>query len=212
MGDETLDWLLPADLNSEIARCGDLALRAYLEGAKRDATFSKLHNTLRFSQADQRWLLVLKVVLRTLDSKSWIYREGRRRVWVLESTYKNPTPNATPSRSEEIAFVRGYFDAEGGVPRRPNDRFYIQLVQKNLVDLEQVHALLRAQGIQCGCLHNPSSTLDPHYWRFYVRARSHRHFWRRVGSWHPRKRETFHVRFGPRDPQRVGDNVLWEKE
>jgi intein-encoded DNA endonuclease-like protein len=32
---------------------------------------------------------------------------------------------------EQINFIRGFFDAEGGIPSQSNYRFYIQLVQKN---------------------------------------------------------------------------------
>jgi hypothetical protein len=147
MVDERLAWILPRDLNSEIEACSEQALRAYIEGAKRDATFNRLHNTVRFSQADQRWLWVLKLILRNLGSNSWVYREGRRRVWVLETTYQNRVSSPLPSAIEEAEFVRGYFDAEGGVPRRLNDRFYIQLVQKNRLDLNRVRDSIRRQGI-----------------------------------------------------------------
>ena len=89
---------------------------------------------------------------------------------------------------EQAAFVRGYFDAEGGVPRRTGDRFYIQSVQKDLADLEHVRSLLGHLGIRCGRIHNPSARADPDYWRFYVLAASHQDFALYVGSWHPRKR------------------------
>jgi intein-encoded DNA endonuclease-like protein len=90
---------------------------------------------------------VLKLILRNLGSNSWVYREGRRRVWVLETTYQNRVSSPLPSAIEEAEFVRGYFDAEGGVPRRLNDRFYIQLVQKNRLDLNRVRDSIRRQGI-----------------------------------------------------------------
>ncbi len=41
---------------------------------------------------------------------------------------------------------------------------------------------------QCGRIHNPSLTVDPNYWRFYVPSAGHRRFMEVVGSWHPRKR------------------------
>jgi hypothetical protein len=46
--------------------------RAYLFGAAHDGTFNRLHATLRISQADPRWLEVLKLLLRKLGSRSWI--------------------------------------------------------------------------------------------------------------------------------------------
>src|SRR5438874_1754715 len=92
------------------------------------------------------------------------------------------------------AYARGYFDAEGGIPRDPGARFYIQFVQKNRPDIEQLRNLLIEAGIRCGQLHNPSRLVDPDMWRFYVRSESHDDFVNRVSSWHPRKRYLFEVR------------------
>lgn len=121
-----------------------------------------------------------------------MYREGNRNVWTLESTYRvtHATLQAVPV---QIAYARGYFDAEGGLPQDPWARFYIQLVQKDRTDIENLHALLAALGIRCGVLHNPSS-VDPDYWRFYILASSQVDFISRIGSWHPRKRRLLEIR------------------
>jgi hypothetical protein len=95
---------------------------------------------------------------------------------------------------ERNAFVRGYFDAAGGVPRDPSARFYIQMVQKDREDLELVHRFLAQLDILSGRIHNPSARVDPAYWRFYVLARSHEDFIKRVSSWHPRKRMLLDLR------------------
>jgi hypothetical protein len=92
------------------------------------------------------------------------------------------------SSDDRLAYARGYFDAEGGIPRSPRSRFYVQFVQKDRTDLDELRLILERQGIACGRLHNPSSSVDPDLWRFYVLARSHEDFIERVGSWHPRKR------------------------
>ncbi|MGH2398134.1 MAG: LAGLIDADG family homing endonuclease, partial [bacterium] len=151
--------------------------------------FNRLHRTLRISQAEPQWLLLLQVIFRRLDHRSWIYREGTRNVWVIESSYRPVDPGERLAPEAETAFVRGYFDAEGGVPKASESRFYIQLVQKNKADLEYLRALLGKLGIQSGRIHNPSAGVDPDYWRFYVLSSSHKDFIRRVGSWHPRKRQ-----------------------
>ena len=131
---------------------------------------------------------MLALLLRTLDSRSWIYREGRdRNVWALETSWRPPSL-VFQYPIERSSYVRGYFDAEGGVPRAAEARFYIQFVQKSQTDLAHVRALLAGLGIGCGALHNPSRRVDPDYWRFYVRAASHADFIERIGSWHPRKR------------------------
>jgi hypothetical protein len=96
--------------------------------------------------------------------------------------------------SEPLAYARGYFDAEGGIPRDPQARFYIQFVQKNRPDIDQLRTFLIEAGIRCGQLHNPSRSADPDLWRFYVASGSHDDFINRVSSWHPRKRYLFEVR------------------
>lgn len=170
----------------EVGIATERELVCYLDGASRDGTFSKLHRTLRISQKDLEWLLVLKVALERLGARSWHYREGAREVWTLETSWKGSCQPVSPA--EQAAFARGYFDAEGGIPRSPAARFYIQYVQKDLQDLANVRASLESLGLTCGRLHNPSVAVDPDYWRFYVGARSHLSFCGSVGSWHPRKR------------------------
>ncbi|MGH2727035.1 MAG: LAGLIDADG family homing endonuclease [Actinomycetota bacterium] len=86
------------------------------------------------------------------------------------------------------AFARGYFDADGGMPQRLSARIYVPLTQKNRLDLDRLRALLEAEGISCGRIHNPSVRVDPGYWRFFIRARSHTAFLSHISSWHPLKR------------------------
>ncbi len=97
-----------------------------------------------------------------------------------------------------MAYARGYFDAEGGIPRDPSSRFYVQFVQKDRADLDELRLRLETQGLSCGRLHNPSAAVDCDLWRFYVLARSHEEFMRRVSSWHPRKRRLLEARFASR--------------
>lgn len=169
-------------------------VNSYLHGAMHDGTHSRLHKTIRIAQADQRWLDVLTVCFASLGRRSWIYREGRRGVWVIESTYRlMPLRCGTPA--ETAAFVRGFFDAEGGIPRSRHARFYIQLAQKNRQRLNEVRKYVHSLEIQAGRLHNPSVSVDPEYWRFYVRSCSWRRFAAVVSSWHPAKRHNFDERF-----------------
>ncbi len=111
-------------------------------------------------------------------------------MWILETSARWLTTGKTfASEEERLAYARGYFDTEGGVPHDPKARFYIQLVQKNAVDIEQLRTMLEELGIACGKLHNPSVAVDDELWRFYVSARSHRAFAERVSSWHPQRRQ-----------------------
>ena len=165
---------------------------AYFHGASGDATYSKLHKTWRFSQSDRRWLLRLQDLLKQIGYKSWMYREGKKRkVSVLETTAKFLSRKFGPidilTQAERIAFVRGFFDAEGGVPRSLSERFYVQFSQKKLKELSNVREILEEIGVRCGKVHNPSIKVDPEYWRFFVRAQSYRAFITTIGSWHPRK-------------------------
>jgi len=185
---------IPHSIRAEVSVANPREVRAYLLGATRDATFNRLHRTLRFAQSDTRWLLVLKILLLRFGSRSWIYREGRRNVWVLETTWRLPRDPQLATLGEKAAFVRGYFDSEGGVPRRPGSRFYIQLVQKDHLDLSKVRHFLEELGIGCGTLHNPSRRVDPAYWRIYVLTASQQDFIRIVGSWHPMKHALLEAR------------------
>ncbi len=186
--------LTPQRLHAELLAVDASSSRTYLLGALHDATISRLHGTVRFGQSDPDWLDVLRVLLEKIDRRSWMYREGQnRRFWILETSAswrEGPKPT---SAEECLAYVRGYFDAEGGVPRRPDARFYIQFVQKNREGLVELHHMLVELGIRCGEVHNPSQRVDPDMWRFYVRSGSHADFVNRVGSWNPRKRSRLEV-------------------
>ena len=73
------------------------------------------------------------------------------------------------------------------MPRAPDGRFYIQFVQKDRADLEEVRSYLVSLRVDCGLIHNPSRAIDPGYWRLLLRSRSWSRFAAQVGSWHPRK-------------------------
>ena len=98
------------------------------------------------------------------------------------------------TENEKIAYIRGFFDAEGGIPRNAKDRFYIQLVQSDKGKLEKLKKILTELKIATGKIHNPSYKRDPNHWRLYILARSHELFVRKVRSWHPRKISTLRER------------------
>lgn len=144
-------------------------LQNYLTGATRDASFSPSHNTTRFHQKGTGWLSVVKEALTTLGHRAWMYEEGSRGVFVLETCWRpaHPTPCCVDERA---AFCRGYFDADGGMPWSPSARLYFQYVQKDRDDLKSLRNHLTALGIACGQLHVPSIKVDPDYWRVFVRT------------------------------------------
>ena len=167
-------------------------VEAYLQGALHDGTFSS-NKRFRFSQKGTEWLLLLKDCLKQMGFSSWIYREGKDRgVFVLETLAKfldfNFDPRNLPDQESKISYIRGFFDAEGGIPHNYNNRFYIQLVQKNKPKIELLKKLLNELDIKTGVIHNPSKRVDPNYWRVYVLADSQARFIDKIGSWHPRKK------------------------
>lgn len=177
---------------SEIESSSQEDLRAYLQGSLRDGTWNALHKTHRIGQADPQWLEILQKVLEKLDHRGWIYREGRSRsFWVLETTASFLSLNFDPgclSDTSAISYARGYFDADGGMPRFEDARLYFQLCQKDHASLKMLRGILEHQAIQCGRIHNPSRAIDADYWRFFVKANSHQRFMAALSSWHPRKR------------------------
>lgn len=173
--------------------------RAYLLGAVHDGTYNKLHNSFRFSQNNYLWLKRVKSILKKMGYKSWIYKEGKNRnVYALETTASCLEMNFDPflfeTHVERTAYVRGYFDAEGGTPQSLKASFYIQICQKNRTEIEKIKLILKELNISSGKIHNPSKAVDPNYWRFYISAKSHRDFVTLISSWHPRKYQIFQSR------------------
>ena len=100
--------LTPQRLHAELLEADARETRAYLLGAQRDGTYSRIHGTLRISQSDIRWLHVLQDLFLKLGSRSWVYREGKRNVWVVETTCR--LAEATiPTRREMAAFAPEVF-------------------------------------------------------------------------------------------------------
>jgi hypothetical protein len=199
-------WIMPTALHAEITQSSPRELHAYIHGAAHDGTLSKRHGTLRIAQADVRWLCCLQLVFREVGRRSWFYREGSRNVWVVETSHRSQI-GQTLGDAEARSYARGYFDAEGGLPKQCRDRLYIQFVQKDLDDLADLRNLLTQQEIMCGKLHNPSARKDPDLWRFYVSAVSHFRFMRTIGSWHPGKRARLYARLKGRWSGSVGAGI-----
>src|SRR5574340_598017 len=173
--------------------------KAYLQGALHDGTFNKYNQRFRFCQVGTDWLKVLQYCLKVIGNHSWIYREGKhRKVFVLETLAKfldtafNPLMLKT--KAEKKAYIRGFFDAEGGIPKNPGSLFYIQLVQNNKEKLEKIKLMLKNLGITTGVIHNPSVKVDPDYHRMFVLSGSRAKFVEEIYTWHPRKVRTLRLR------------------
>lgn len=190
------DALDPSETTRRSPQSGEM--KAYLQGALHDASRNK-RTRVRFVQKGTEWLEALKNLLGELGHKSWMYREGKDRdVYALETTADfldfNFDPMLLKRNKEKIAYIRGFFDAEGGIPRQLQSKFYIQLVQKDQKKIQKLKTMLSVLGISTGVIHNPSEKVDPDYWRIFVSTKSHRLFAQMISSWHPRKRAIFQER------------------
>jgi len=170
---------------------------AYLHGAMHDASLNKVRR-IRFGQKYPEWLNTIKGLLQFVGENSWMYKEGKNRdFYILETVCKNLdftfNPVTLTINREKVAYIRGFFDAEGGIPRTSKE-FYIQLVQKNFRKMETLKKMLGDLGIYCGKIHNPSKRADPNYWRIFISRNSHKDFASIVGSWHPIKAKIFSER------------------
>jgi len=174
------------------------AIRAYLLGSLHDGTFSG-NKRFRISQKGTDWLEVLRKLFTKLGYNSWIYKEGKdREVYVLETLADfldfKFNPLRLERKEEKINYIKGFFDAEGGIPRDSKARFYIQLTQNDKEKLQKLKSILKDLGIRTGKIHNPSYKVDANYWRMYVLADSQERFIEKINSWHPRKIKTIRER------------------
>ena len=174
------------------------AIKSYLLGSLHDGTFSS-NKRFRISQKGTEWLKILQRLFNKLGYNAWIYKEGSdRKVYVLETLADfldfKFNPLRLERKEEKINYIKGFFDAEGGIPRDSRARFYIQLTQNDKEKLEKLKKILRDLGIKTGKIHNPSYKVDPNYWRMYVLADSQKRFIEKISSWHPRKIKTIRER------------------
>lgn len=161
--------------------------KAYLLGALHDSTKAKY--TYRICQKYFEYVQFVSDGINHLGYKSWIYKEGKdRNLYIVEFSKKVLTDVSILSRTEKISYVRGYFDAEGGIPRSFRSRYYIYFAQKNFADLAFLRECLESLQIKCGEIHIPSRKVDPNYYRFFVLTESLYVFGVLIGSFHPVKK------------------------
>lgn len=162
--------------------------RSYLLGAMHDGTVRR--RTIKIAQKEESYIQFIRHMVEDLGARAWTYREGKERnIYVVEFSRARMILSKPRTRDEKIDYIRGYFDAEGGVPATSSQDPYIYFAQKDREDLEEVRTMLVSLGLRCGRIHNPSRHADASYWRFYVSRGSHGRFAKLIGSWHPRKRE-----------------------
>ncbi|MCL4415316.1 MAG: LAGLIDADG family homing endonuclease, partial [Actinobacteria bacterium] len=118
----------------------------------------------------------------------------RRQLYVVEFSKSFLKDATVTSDKDKIDYIRGYFDAEGGISRNPKVRYYIYFAQKNLEDLKQLKEYLMDLGIKCGAIHNPSKKADSNYWRFFISIKSYEKFAQLIGSSHPIKSHSLRMK------------------
>ncbi|OGM76962.1 hypothetical protein A2188_02845 [Candidatus Woesebacteria bacterium RIFOXYA1_FULL_43_9] len=162
--------------------------KAYLLGLLHDATERK--TTFRISTKSKIFVEIIQRGIKNLGPSAWIYKEGKdRNLWIVEFSKSLLKNVQVLDRQEKIDYIRGFFDAEGGIAKSEKVRFYLYFCQKDRNDLLQAKKYLDFLGIQSGIIHNPSKKVDSNYWRFFVRAKSYRDFARVISSSHPEKLE-----------------------
>ncbi len=126
--------------------------------------------------------------IHSLGVGAWSYKEGKtRNLWIVEFSKSLLNDTSVSSKRDKIDYLRGYFDAEGGIAKNSSIRYYLYFCQKNKTELEEAKKYLEELGINCGKVHNPSVRMDPNYWRFFVGVKSYNKFAKTIGSLHPEK-------------------------
>ncbi|MBI3443150.1 hypothetical protein HY008_00600 [Candidatus Woesebacteria bacterium] len=161
--------------------------KAYLLGILHDSTVRK--TTYRLGTKSKIFAKIIKRGIERLSSnKAWIYKEGKdRNLWIIEFSKSLLKNFEIVSKQNKIDYIRGFFDAEGGIAKNPKVRFYLYFCQKDKKVLEQVKNYLAEFGLFSGVIHNPSYRVDSNYWRFYIKAKSYKNFINLISSSHPEK-------------------------
>ena len=181
---------------------------AYLLGALRDSTIDirKGKNyEIKIAQKESEWLSVLQgIFLRHFNNAGRITQHSKDakilRITGKETTYKileisqMKVPQVTwktpkiiqeQKNSVQLQYLRGFFDAEGGLPRNPETakQKYISFSQKNKESLQFLRALLINNGFRPTNL-----TICGGVWEFRLtRKNDMANFSIKVGSLHKDK-------------------------
>ena len=162
--------------------------KAYLLGVLHDASVRK--TTFRIATKSKPFSEIIKNGIQKLGSNAWVYKEGKdRNLWIVEFSKSILKNTKIISTQDKIDYIRGFFDAEGGIAKNSKVRFYIYLCQKDKNKLLKIREYLTGLGIRCGIIHNPSRRIDSNYWRFYISVKSYKDFAGIIGSSHPEKRK-----------------------
>jgi intein-encoded DNA endonuclease-like protein len=177
----------------------------YFTGALRDGSIDfreRKNYELRIYQDDERFLLNIKKILRKMFrtkvriKNNLLRMNGKNTIKrIIELTgFKSPqvfwdTPEFIKkgNRKQIWYYVGGFFDAEGGVPKKTNGQKYISFDQKNKDCLIFIRDFLLKEGF------NPTNlTNTGKVWQFRLtRKKEIKKFYINLISFHSKKRVGF---------------------
>ena len=134
--------------------------KAYLLGIIHDASVRK--TTYRVATKNQTFAEILKQGIIDLGRTAWIYKEGKsRNLWIVEFSKSLLNRMKIISREEKLDFVRGFFDAEGGIAKSSKVRFYLYsfIFEKCSCNIE--HAIIV-------CINDPQEPIKINISCFFV--------------------------------------------
>ncbi|HIH20902.1 TPA: hypothetical protein HA244_06575 [Candidatus Micrarchaeota archaeon] len=224
---------------------------AYLIGALRDGSFSEIPSQqiyrVRFYQKNRQWLeFISRIIEKNFGKKPGFYLDGRHNVWCLSLTSKKVfqelsrlaeftgdqgswlTPswilNGAPVL--RMAYVRGFFDAEGSVNSfekttldfsEKNIRIY--LAQANKPVLEELRKILLEFGVRCGRVCGPyfkKNSTTGMYALLVYGSKEVLKFYDCFNSTHPDKVFRFELlkstRRGNKDSSVASSRIVWPLE
>lgn len=161
--------------------------KQYLLGALHDAT--KRKTTFRLGQKSEQYVQWIAQQIKSLGGSAWMYREGsNRQFYIVEFSRSFLQETSIDTIQDKAEYIAGYFDTDGGIAKTSSVRYYLYFSQKNYQDLVTLKQYLKELGIHSGAIHNPSKSVDPNYWRFFISARSYTTFAKVIKSQHPEKK------------------------
>lgn len=185
----------------------------YVLGALRDGCLTSQYS-IKFKQKNREWLS--EIIIPKLNSEFGLnLDEGRiyeqndvttryyiafksKRVHEILSSLLESSEGTVPdifelmTKQQKIAFVRGFWDADGGCPRYPENssKQYLNFTQKDPVVLQEIADFLSQEGISCGEIRSNEKKSSGDIHRFSIVAKqSVLDFIEKIGSEHPEKSE-----------------------
>jgi len=181
---------------------------AYLLGALRDASTDirvGKNYEVKIGQKDVSWLQLLQSIFKELfdyggnisphgeysilrlTKKTVVHRIVEvSEIEVPQHTWNTPSIIPTLPEASQIDYVRGFWDAEGGLPKT-TDQTYISFDQMNRPALEFIRNILVTKGF-----HPTNITLTGKCWQFRLtRKKELARYFQEIGTFHSEKRNRY---------------------